>query len=61
VVASVHHLTLTIYLPMKEKATGAGVVILPGGGHRELRVDHKGYRIAQWLTHEPIEILENPC
>jgi len=50
VVASVHHPSLTVYLPSKEKATGAGVVILPGGGHRELWMDHEGYRIAQWLS-----------
>jgi acetyl esterase/lipase len=50
VVASVHHPSVTVYLPPKEKATGAGVVILPGGGHRELWIDHEGYRIAQWLS-----------
>jgi acetyl esterase/lipase len=50
VVASVHHPSLTVYLPSKEKATGAGVVILPGGGHRELWMDHEGYRIAEWLS-----------
>ena len=50
VVASVHHPSLTVYLPPKEKATGAGVVIIPGGGHRELWMDHEGYRIAQWLS-----------
>ena len=48
--ASVHHPSLTAYLPAKEKATGAGVVIIPGGGHRELWMDHEGYRIAQWLS-----------
>ena len=50
VVASVHHPSVTVYLPAKEKATGAGVVILPGGGHRELWIDHEGYRIAQWFS-----------
>jgi acetyl esterase/lipase len=50
VVASVHHPSLTVYLPPKEKATGAGVVVIPGGGHRELWMDHEGYRIGQWLS-----------
>ena len=50
IVSSVHHPSLTVYLPSKEKATGAGVVIIPGGGHRELWMDHEGYRIAQWLS-----------
>jgi acetyl esterase/lipase len=50
IVSSVHHPSLTVYLPSKQKATGAGVVIIPGGGHRELWVDHEGYRIAQRLS-----------
>jgi acetyl esterase/lipase len=50
VVSSVHHPSLTVYLPSKERATGAGVVSIPGGGHRELWMDHEGYRIAQWLS-----------
>ncbi len=28
--------TITVFLPPKEKATGAAVVIAPGGGFREL-------------------------
>ncbi len=54
IVSSVHHPSLTVYLPSKEKATGAGVVIIPGGGHRELWMDHEGYRIAQWLSDHGI-------
>jgi acetyl esterase/lipase len=50
VVSGVHHPSITVYLPAKEKATGAGIVIIPGGGHRELWMDHEGYRIAQWLS-----------
>jgi len=42
--------TLTIYLPPKEKATGAAVVICPGGGYGHLAVDHEGHQIAQWLN-----------
>jgi acetyl esterase/lipase len=54
VISSVHHPSLTIYLPPKEKATGAGVIVVPGGGHRELWVDHEGYRVAQWLSDHGI-------
>jgi len=50
VVSSVHHPSITVYLPAKDKATGAAVVIVPGGGHRELWIDHEGYRIGQWLS-----------
>jgi hypothetical protein len=35
-VTNVHNPTLTVFLPPKEKATGAAVVLAPGGGHREL-------------------------
>lgn len=41
---------LTIYLPDKEKATGAAVVIFPGGGYGHLAMDHEGHQIAQWLN-----------
>jgi acetyl esterase/lipase len=42
--------TLTIYLPTREKATGAAVVICPGGGYGHLAMDHEGHQIAQWLN-----------
>lgn len=41
---------LTIYLPSKEKATGAAVVICPGGGYGHLAMDHEGHQIAEWLN-----------
>lgn len=42
--------SLTIYLPSKEKATGAAVVICPGGAYGHLAMDHEGHQIAQWLN-----------
>lgn len=42
--------TLIIYLPEKEKATGAAVVICPGGGYGGLAMDHEGHDIAKWLN-----------
>src|SRR5262245_41248386 len=50
VVSSVHRPSLTIYLPSKDAATGAAVVIAPGGGHRELWTDHEGHNLAKWLS-----------
>lgn len=41
---------LTMYLPPREKATGAAVVICPGGGYGHLAMDHEGHQIAQWLN-----------
>ena len=42
--------TLTIYLPARERAVGAAVVICPGGGYGALAMDHEGHQIARWLN-----------
>jgi len=42
--------SLTLYLPTKEKANGAAVVIFPGGGYGHLAMDHEGRQIAEWLN-----------
>ena len=41
---------LTPYLAEKSKATGAAVVVLPGGGYGALAMDHEGVQIARWLN-----------
>ncbi len=50
VISSVHQPSITVFLPPKEAATGAAVVIAPGGSHVELWVDHEGYDVAKWLS-----------
>ncbi|HEX4945839.1 MAG TPA: alpha/beta hydrolase, partial [Blastocatellia bacterium] len=50
VVSNIHKPSLTPYLPPKEKATGAAVIVAPGGGHRELWMDHEGHNFAKWLA-----------
>lgn len=42
--------TLTAYLPAKEKATGAAVMICPGGGYAILAASHEGSDIARWFN-----------
>lgn len=42
--------SLTVYLASPEKATGAAIVICPGGGYGALAMDHEGHQIAQWLN-----------
>jgi acetyl esterase/lipase len=49
-VKSVHNPSITVYLPPKEKATGAAVVICPGGGHRLLVYNAEGRDAAQYLN-----------
>jgi len=41
--------TLTPYLPAKEKATGAAIIVCPGGGYQHL-ADHEGRPVAEWLN-----------
>jgi len=54
IVSSIHHPSITAYLPAEDKSTGAAVVIAPGGGHRELWMDHEGYNVAKWLSHHGV-------
>jgi acetyl esterase/lipase len=42
--------TLTVWLPSPETATGAAVVVCPGGGYRMLADDHEGKQVAEWLN-----------
>jgi len=49
-IANVHNPTLTVYLPPKEKATGAAVVICPGGGHSKLVFNAEGDEPARYLA-----------
>jgi acetyl esterase/lipase len=42
--------TLTIFLPPREKAVKAGVVILPGGGYGNCSMEKEGYRPALWFN-----------
>jgi len=39
--------TISIYLPPKEKATGAAVIIYPGGGYWIVAAGHEGYDVAK--------------
>jgi acetyl esterase/lipase len=42
--------TLTFFLPAKEKATGAAVLICPGGGYAGLAADYEGDDVARWFN-----------
>jgi acetyl esterase/lipase len=42
--------TLTVFLPPKDRATGAAFVICPGGGYGFLATEHEGTEVAQWLN-----------
>jgi len=42
--------SLTIYKPLPVLAIPTGVVVCPGGGYRNLAMDHEGVQIARWLN-----------
>jgi dienelactone hydrolase len=49
VVSNVQEPSITPYLPSSDIATGAAVIVIPGGGHSEIWIDHEGYAVADWL------------
>ena len=51
---NIHNPTLTVFLPAREKATGAAVVIAPGGGHAHLADVHEGYRVGETLAAQGV-------
>lgn len=53
-VAKVSVPALTVYLPDAESATGAAVVICPGGGYGHLAFDKEGHDVARWLAGQGI-------
>jgi acetyl esterase/lipase len=49
-VRNVHNPSLTVFLPPRGKATGAAVVVCPGGGHRLLVYNSEGVEAARFLN-----------
>jgi acetyl esterase/lipase len=47
---NVSHPTLTVYHPPKEKATGAVVLVCPGGGYSILALNLEGSEVCRWLN-----------
>jgi acetyl esterase/lipase len=47
-VANIHNPTLTVFLPPKEKANGAAVLIFPGGGFRQVVFNSEGIEPARY-------------
>ena len=49
-VRNVSHPTLTPFLPNPAKATGAAVVVIPGGAFLDVSLDNEGWPVARWLA-----------
>ena len=56
-VKNVHNPSITIFLPPKEKATGAAVIVCPGGGFRELGFNGEGVAPSFFLL-SPSDMVE---
>lgn len=41
--------TLTAYLPERGTASGAAIIVAPGGGFMHLAIDKEGHDVARWL------------
>ncbi|MCZ8370531.1 MAG: alpha/beta hydrolase [Porphyrobacter sp.] len=54
VVRNVVRPTLTPFLPEPKKATGAAVIVLPGGGYQFLSLENEGWPVAKWLAERGI-------
>jgi endo-1,4-beta-xylanase len=50
IVFNIHNPSITPFLPSKATATGAAVIIAPGGGHMFLTIDREGYDLGKWLA-----------
>ena len=53
VVTNVHQPSITAYLP-KDDRFRLSVIVVPGGGHRELWTDHEGHNVARFLSERGI-------
>ena len=54
VIMNVVHPTLTAYLPERSKATGAGVIIAPGGAFVALAISLESTEVARWLQQRGV-------
>jgi endo-1,4-beta-xylanase len=50
IVSNVHVPSITVYLPPTAQGASPAVIVIPGGGHQELWMDHEGHRVAEYLA-----------
>ena len=53
-ITNVHNPSMLPYLPPNDKTTGVAVIVLPGGGHRNLAIGHEGYNVGEWMADHGI-------
>jgi acetyl esterase/lipase len=50
IVSNVHAPSITVFAPARPSASHTGLIVVPGGGHAELWMDHEGYAVAAFLA-----------
>jgi endo-1,4-beta-xylanase len=45
-----HYPSVYVFLPTADKATGAAMIVAPGGGHTQLVIEKEGWEMADWLN-----------
>ena len=53
-VRNVTHPTLTAFIPDARLATGAAMIVCPGGGYSFLAIEHEGFEVARWLQEHGV-------
>jgi len=54
IISNIHDPSITPYIPAADEATGAAVIVAPGGGHRELWSTHEGHNPARFFMEHGI-------
>jgi acetyl esterase/lipase len=56
----VEHPVVSAYKPKDGEATGAAVVVFPGGGYAGQAIDKEGHYVAQWLANRGVVAMVVP-
>jgi len=54
IVSNVNNPSITPFVPAAGTGTGAAVVVVPGGGHKFLAIEHEGYAVARVLAEHGV-------
>jgi acetyl esterase/lipase len=53
-ITNINNPAIIPFLPAPGTATGIGIVVCPGGGHKSLAMEHEGYAVGVWLANHGI-------
>ncbi len=56
VVSHISNPSIIPYLPAADRATGAAVIVCPGGGHEYLALEHEGDAVGKWLSAHGVAV-----